>query len=208
VNLRYIDWIWHVRGSLALAPGQSIDDAFERLDPLFQQPGTTHQRTDDTLTFQKKDPVAQDKLSIFDTGVLAIEPGESGLELKYRLHSPTLLFCFLLPLLFMGIAQLTVEVGKRQKPPVEKAEKADKVTETPMNPIDKALGAPAPEKKDKTDKASKAKAEKEKAEKAKKKFSPTPAYVFAAIFAALYAIGRILEDRLVRARFRKHLMHS
>ena len=30
-------------------------------------------------------------------------------------------------------------------------------------------------------------------------------YVFAEIFAGLYVIGRIMEDRLVKALFRKHL---
>lgn len=207
VNLRYLDWIWHVRGSLALAPGQSTDEAFDRLDPLFHQVGTSHERTNDTLTFQKKDPVAQDKMSVFDSGVLAIENGNEGPVLRYRLRSPTLLFCFLLPLFFLGIGQLTIEVGKRQKPPVEAVKKPDKVSETPMHPLDIALGAPAPEKKG-TDKASKEKAKKEKAEKAKQKFSPTTAYVFAGIFTALYLLGRILEDWLVKGLFRKRLMPS
>ncbi len=68
MNLRFIDWIWHVRGSLALAPGQSGDDAFDRLDPLFRQVGTSHERTDDTLVFRKKDQAAQDKMSVFECG--------------------------------------------------------------------------------------------------------------------------------------------
>lgn len=205
--LRYIDWIWHIRGSLELSPGQSADEAFERLDPLFHEPGTSYERTADTLIFRKKDPVAQDKLSVFDSGVLAIGPGVSGSLLSYRMRSPTLLFCFLLPFFFLGIAQLTIEVGKRQKPPVEKAEKADKLAEMPLHPIDKFLGAPEPEKKKAagTDKASKAKAAEEKAEKLKKKFSPTPAYVFAGMFAFLYLVGRILEDWLLLRLFRKRL---
>ena len=62
-----------------------------------------------------------------------------------------------------------------------------------MNPIDKALGAPAPEKPDKKKKDD------------DDKPSPTPAYVFAAIFAVLYVVGRILEDRLVKSLFRKRL---
>jgi len=33
VNIRVIDWIWHIRGRLALAPGQTGNDAFDRLDP-------------------------------------------------------------------------------------------------------------------------------------------------------------------------------
>lgn len=214
--LRYIDWIWHVQGSLELPAGQSADEAFARLDPLFHEPGTSYERNGDTLTFRKKDPVAQDKLSVFDGGVMAIAQGEAGPVLSYRMRSPTLLFCCLLPLLFLGIARLTIEVGKRQQPPVEKAEKADKAdkadkaAETPMHPLDKLLGAPEPEKKkvDGNDKASKAKAAEEKAEKHKKKFSPTPAYVFAGIFAFLYLVGRILEDRLLLRLLRKRLMPS
>jgi hypothetical protein len=205
---RAIDWIWHVRGHLELPAGKSADDIFERLDPLFREPGTSFDRTADALTFQKKDPVAQDKLSVFDRGVLEIAQGDAGPVLSYRMRSPTLLFCFLLPLLFLGIAQLTIEVGKRQKPPVEKAEKVDKRAEMPLHPLDKLLGAPEPEKKKAvgTDKASKAKAAKEKAEKEKKKFSPTPAYVFAGIFAVLFVVGRILEDWLLKRLFRKRLM--
>lgn len=199
--LRYVDWIWHVRGSLALAPGQSVDEAFEKLDPLFHQPGTSHERADDVLTFQKKDPMAQDKMSVFDSGVLAIENQEGRWVLWYQLRSPTLLFCFMLPLLFAGIAQLTIEVGKRQKPSVESVKKPEKVAENPMHPLDKALGAPAPENKTKAEK------EKDKIEKEKAKFSPTPAYVFAGIFAFLYLVGRILEDRLIRALFRRRLTH-
>ncbi len=205
---RAIDLIWHVHGSLELPSGQSADAAFARLDPLFHEPGTSYERNGDTLTFRKKDPVAQDKLSVFDRGVLAIARGDAGPVLSYRMRSPTLLFCFLLPLFFLGIAQLTIEVGRRQKPPVEKAEKADKLAEMPLHPIDKFLGAPEPEKKKTvgTDKASKAKAAEEKAEKERKKFSPTPAYVFAGIFAFLYLVGRFLEDWLLKRLLRKRLM--
>src|SRR5688572_3129530 len=69
VTPRFIDWIWNIRGSLALAPEQSSDEAFGRLDPLFRQTGTRHDRTNDTLTFRKTDQAAQDKMSIFDRGV-------------------------------------------------------------------------------------------------------------------------------------------
>jgi hypothetical protein len=50
---RLIDWIWTVRGSLPLAPGQSGDEAFARLDPLFREPGTTRRREGDAMAFQK-----------------------------------------------------------------------------------------------------------------------------------------------------------
>lgn len=198
MNLRFIDWIWHIRGSLALAPGQSGNQAFDRLDPLFRQTGTSHQRTSDTLIFSKKDQAAQDKMSVFDGGVLRIERGAAGAVLRYHLTSRALLFCFLAPLLFLGIAQLTIVVVKHQKPSTDAAKSKKKDAQVPMNPIDKALGAPAPEKpkKDGADKA----------EGKDKKPSPTPAYVFAAIFACLYVVGRILEDRLIKAQFKKRLL--
>jgi hypothetical protein len=208
VNLGIIDWIWHVRGSLALAPGQSSDQAFDRLDPLFREYGTSHERIGDTLTFRKKDPAAQDKMSVFDEGVLQIETADEGRVLRYRLTSRILLFCFLAPLLFLGIGQLTIALGKLEKPAAEKADAAKKPeAEKPdvqLNPIDKFLGAPEPEKKPVT-KAEKAKAEKEKAEKKAKRYAPTAAYVFAGIFAFLYVAGRILEDRLVKRLFRRKL---
>lgn len=204
VTWRFIDWIWHIRGSLALAPEQSSEDAWDRLDPLFRQTGTSHERTNDTLTFRKKDQAAQDKMSIFDGGVLRIERGAAGSVLRYHLTSRALLFCFLAPLLFLGFAQLTIAIGKLEKTAIEAAGKSKKpekkAVALPQNPIDKALGAPAPEKP-----------KKEGAGKSKednKKPSPTPAYVFAAIFATLYIVGRILEDRLVKARFKKSLLGS
>ena len=203
MNRRFIDWIWHIRGSLALAPEQSSDEAFARLDPLFRQTGTSHDRTSDTLTFRKKDQAAQDKMSVFDGGVLRIEKGVAGPVLRYHLTSRALLACFLAPLLFLGFGQLTIALGKLDKSSTEAAGKSSKTPEKkhaalPQNPIDKFLGSPAPEKpkKDGADKS----------EKEKKKYSPTTAYVFAGIFAALYLIGRILEAWLVRALFKKRLL--
>lgn len=215
MNLRFIDWIWHVRGSLPLAPEQPSDEVFSRLDPLFHQTGTSHDLTADTLTFRKKNQAAQDKMSIFDSGVLRIERGVAGPVLRYHMTSRALLFCFLAPLLFLGFAQLTIFIGNHQKASTEaagksgKAEAAKKEAEkkaaakkaqVPMHPLDKALGAPEPEKPDKKDA--------DKKDEDDKKPSPTPAYVFAAIFATLYLVGRILEDRLVKTLFRKRLLGS
>jgi hypothetical protein len=204
VNLRFVDWIWHVRGSLALAPGQSSDDAFDRLDLLFHEAGTSHERTGNMLTFRKKDPAAQDKMSVFDGGVLRVENGAAGPVLRYRLTSRALLFCFLAPLMFLAFAQFTIALGKLEKPSTEasdKSKKADKKdTVVPLNPIDKFLGAPAPEKPKKDDK--------DKPGGRDKKPSPTPAYVFATMFAILYVVGRILEDRLAKSLFRKRLSGS
>ena len=204
MNLRLIDWIWHIRGSIALAPGESRDEVFARLDPLFQEHGTSHERTNDKLTFRKKDQAAQDKMSIFDSGILQIENGASGPILRYRLASRILLLCFLAPLLFLSFAQLTVTVGKL-KGPETAAEKAKEKKDDefkkamPQNPVDRFLGAPAPDRSMKKDKG------KEKDDGKKDRFSPIPAYVFAGIFAALYVLGRFIEDRLVKALFRKRL---
>lgn len=205
MNSRFIDWIWHVRGSLELSPEQSNDDAFDRLTPLFRQSGTSHERTSDRLIFRKKDQAAQDKMSVFDGGALQIEKGAAGSVLHYHLTSRALLFCFLAPLLFLAFAQLTIAMGKLEKPPTEagnangktsdaRKRLADKEADVPMNPIDKALGAPEREKK-----------AKDKAKDQDKKPSPTSAYVFAGIFAFLYIAGRILEDRLVKRLFNKSL---
>ena len=197
MNLRYIDWIWHIRGSVALASGQSGSDAFDRLDPLFRAPGTSHQRTSDKLLFKKKDQLAQDKMSVFDRGCLRIEKGPSGSVLRYHMTSRALLFCFLAPLLFLSLAQITVVLKKYDKPP---AEAAKKHVTTPMNPIDKALHAPAPE----DDSKKKDKSAGDDGEG--KGLSPTPAYVFAGIFAVLYVVGRILEDRLAKGLFKRRLL--
>jgi hypothetical protein len=198
VNPRFLDWIWHIKGSLALPPGQSSDEAFGKLDPLFRQTGTTHHLTKDTLTFRKKGQAPQDKMSIFDDGVLRIERGAAGLVLHYHLTSKALLFCFLAPLLFLGFAQLTVVVGNLQQSETEaKLESEEKEeAQLPLHPLDQALGAPAPEKP---------KEDGEEKSEDDDKPSPTPAYVFAALFAALYLVGRVLEDRLVRRLFRKRL---
>ena len=198
VYRRFIDGIWHVEGSLPLAPGQSVDDAFERLDPLFRQTGTTRERTGDTLSFRKEIQAAQDKMAVFDGGVLRIEQDAHGLMLRYRLASRALLFCFLAPLLFLAFAQTTIVLGKFEKARTEAKGKKPVVKKPPvvLNPIDKALGAPEPDPPKK----------KGKKDEDDKKPSPTPGYVFAGIFTALYAVGRILEDRRIKALFRKSLL--
>lgn len=203
MKLRFIEWIWHVSGSLTLAPNLSSDEAFDRLDPLFRQTGTSHERTKDTLIFRKKDQAAQDKMAVFDSGVLKIEKSMAGTVLRYHLASRALLFCFLAPLMFLSFALLTIAVDKAQKPSSKAEEKsAQEKTALPMNPIDKFLGAPEPEKPKKEG----AEKDKNKDEDKDKKLSPTPAYVFAAIFAILYVVGRILEDRLIKALFKKSLL--
>jgi len=203
VTSRLIEWIWHINGSLALAPAQSSDEAFERLDPMFQARGTTYHRSGDRLTFQKSNTAPQDKMSIFDSGFLQVEESSDGAVLRYKLKSKALLFCFLAPLLFLAFAQITIAVGGIEKSDVEETAKkeeedpAEKYASVPLHPIDKFLGAPEPEapKKDKE----------EGEAKDKKGPSPTPAYVFASLFAILYIVGRILESWLIRTRFKKQL---
>jgi len=166
---------------------------FDRLDPLFRQTGTSYQRTRDTLIFSKKNQAAQDKMSVFDGGSLQIDKGVGGSVLRYQLTSKALLFCFLASPLFLGIAQFTVLISHFDKPaPVEEKKHAD----MPMNPIDKALGAPEPDKSKKEDKDD------------DKKLTPRAAYIFSGIFAILYVVGRILEDRLINARFKKCLLSA
>lgn len=200
INFGLVDWIWNVRGSIPVEPAQSNDEAFDKLDILFREYGTTHERIGDAITFSKKDQAAQDKMSVFDAGVLKIDQGIGGAVLHYRLSSRALLFCFCMPLLFLFFAQATVIIGKWQKPTAEAAEKAKKLDKKDavakeLNPIDKFLGAPTPDKP--------------KKDGAKKpedtKHSPTSAYVFAAMFAVLYVIGRFLEQWLVRSLFKKTL---
>jgi hypothetical protein len=197
-HARLTEWIWHVRGSVALAPGQSADDAFGGLDPLFDQTGTSRERSGDTLTFSKTNAAAQDKMAVFSGGVLWIEAQAEGLVLRYRLMSRALLYCFLAPLLFLAFAQATVVLGKFESPKTEGKTPEAKKTPAPLNPIDKALGAPAPEQPKKKG------GEDDKDDKP----TPTPGYVFAGIFAALYVIGRVFEARRIRALFARTLLDA
>jgi hypothetical protein len=209
VNLRFFDWIWHVRGSVPLPPGQTNDEAFERLDPLFHEVNTSHERSGSTLTFRKWDQAAQDKMSIFEGGTLRIEENGEKRVLRFHMTSRALLFCFLAPLLFLAFAQFTAFINKLDTPaddPVaEQKENEHKklLDEMPLHPIDKFLGAPGPKKADEKKEGKEAKDKKD--DKPEEKHSATPAYVFAGIFAALYAVGRVLEDWLVRRLFRRRL---
>ena len=204
--MKLFDWIWKVEGAIALPPGVDADTAFERLEPMLHEPGTTLERGGEGLHYSKKDPVAQDKLAVFEKGELLVEETESGGVLRWRLTSRALLACFLAPLLFLGFAQLNISVGKYEKAKAEAAEKADAAKKKKdekkdeevktLHPIDKFLGAPEPEKPKK---------DKKKEKDENDKFSPTAAYVFAGIFATLWLVGRLLEAWLVKRRFRRLL---
>lgn len=199
MNLRFIDWIWRVRGSLPLEPTQSPADAFDRLDGLFHERGTSYRTDGDTLTFTKKDQLPQDKMSVFDGGTLHISHG----VLRYDMMSRALLACFLAPLLFFAVGHIGVALDNWRNPPELAAAKAEaakkrskiKPEDVPLHPIDQFLGAAKPEKKK----------DGEEIGKKNRKPSMTTAYVFMGIFFALWVLGRILENMLIHSRFRKLL---
>ncbi|MEM7663595.1 MAG: hypothetical protein AAF292_15235 [Pseudomonadota bacterium] len=218
--MRFFDWIWHIRGTLALAPGMSGKEAFDRLDPLFDAQGTSYERNAETLTFTKKDQAAQDRMSIFDGGIMWVETGETQPVLRYALKSRALLACFLAPLVFLAFAQFAVAVNmlhdggsnadRSSERSADVAEEEDEEQVVELHPIDKFLGAPEPkqpddEEEDASDASGREGTEEEAEEEEDRKHSPTPAYVFAGIFAVIYLVGRLLEDRLIKRRFRRLL---
>lgn len=206
--IRRIEPIWRIRGRIPLPADQSPSEALDRIVPLLRERNTTHHRLGDAVDYHKVDPAAQDRLAVFERGTLRIEPGPSGPVLAYDLVSRALLFCFLAPFLFLAISQLPVLATALTPPPTaaekKAAEEKEKKKEQQMaarqlHPIDKMLGAPAPEtKKDK----------KKEEDKKDKGPSPTSGYVFAGVFAALYAAGRWLEPWLARRLFRRTLAGS
>lgn len=110
MKVRFIDWIWRIRGSLPVAPNQSAAQAFDKLDPLFQEKNTTYRIDGDTLTFTKKAPVPQDKMSVFDDGTIRVANG----VLRYDMMSRALLACFLAPLLFFAVGHAGVAMEDRK----------------------------------------------------------------------------------------------
>ncbi|MBF9152038.1 hypothetical protein I2488_13580 [Novosphingobium sp. 1Y9A] len=199
---RLIDWIWTVRDEVPVPEGMGADEALARIAPVFERPGYQVQAGTEGLSYANPSPAAQDTLSVFEKGALRIEDAPTGKVLRYRLTSRIMLFCFLLPFVFIGFGQLTLAVADYQKAKAEAKEKAegtkkDEKKDEPvltLHPIDKFLGAPAPEKpKDGEGKSR------------KRKPSATAAYVFSAFFAILFVIGRSLEPWLVRRMFRRRL---
>lgn len=200
LRLPLIDKIWRIRGELPLDEPLVAAEAFARLDPLFQAPGTTYGVDGDSLTYAKRNPAAQDKLATFTQGTLQVDQRAQGTVLRYDLSSTALLLCFLAPLLFLAFAQLAVAANAWEKSSTEVSEKADKDADKPkaakkLNPVDEFLGAPAPEdprkKKDK--------------QKDEGKHSPIPGYVLAGLFFAIYLVGRGIEPWLIRRRLRAAL---
>lgn len=202
-NLRYIDRIWRARGEVLIDEALSAEEAFTRLDPLFQTPGTTYAVEGATLAYAKHNPAAQDKLATFTSGTLRLEPqAGGGVRLRFHVASRALLLCFLAPLLFLGFAQAMVTVNAWEKA-AEAAQSAkseghkDKPKAAPqLHPLDQWLGAPAPEDP----------AKKKNEKQNKEKFNPTAAYVLAGLFFVIWMVGRVLEPWLLRRTLRAALL--
>ena len=188
-KLPYIDRIWRARGSIELIPPRTSQSAFARLDGLLDDGGTSHEVHGDTLHYVKDNPAAQDKLATFSRGTLRVEESAGRARLHYELTSPALLLCFLAPLLFLAIAQATIFISELEGPTTEETSETEKDEEEeeearPLNVIDQMLGAPQPE----TLEEKKQRME-EEGEEEEGRHSPTPAYVFAGLFFALYLVG-------------------
>jgi hypothetical protein len=194
-----------VRGELPLDEPLAAEEAFARIDPMFQTSGTAYAVDGDTLTYTKRNPAAQDPLATFTRGRLQLASQGRSSVLHYDLSSTALMLCFLAPLLFLGFAQIAVGLNAWEKANVEVSKKAEKDEEKAkpvkqLNPVDVFLGAPAPEDPAK-------KKDKEK-DKDKGRHSPTPAYVLAGLFFAIYLVGRVLEPWLIRRRLRNALSRT
>ncbi len=194
LRLPLIDHIWRVRGELPLDPALSPDEAFARIDPLLRTPGTEILAANETLSYSKHNPAAQDRLATFTRGSFKIERTSAGSVLRFDLFSHALLLCVLAPLLFIGFAQLAVAINTWEKAGAEatakpKEDDKPKPVKT-LNPVDQFLGAPAPEDPNKK------KDEKED----EGRHSPEGGYFMAGLFALIYLVGRWLEPWLVRRR--------
>ncbi len=203
-----------------LAPGQSNDDAFDRLDPLFRETG--HQPRPDArhADVPQEEPGGLRTRWRFSTAAsCGSRDGAAGSVLRYRPDQPSLLFCFLAPLLFLAFAGLSIGLGTIDKPTAaevseqkkkDEEEKEKRNAARPQNPIDTFLGAPAPEKP-------KTEAEKKK-EEAKKKaegeadeedgeHSPTAAVRFCGnLRRSLRPAGGSSKAWLIKRLFRKRLL--
>lgn len=192
-----------MRDSIVLPEEVPPDEAFERLAPIFATAGTSCEVDGDTLVYSKENPAAQDKLATFTSGTLRLERTGGTVRLAYDVGSTALLLCFLAPLLFLAFAQFAVLANILHGPEIEDARSEGAAADESEEPaelhwIDEMLGAPAPEAKDEKDKE-------EEEEDDEGRHSPTPGYVLAGIFAAVYLVGRILEPWLVKKTLRRAL---
>jgi hypothetical protein len=202
IALPFIDRIWRAEGSVAIDEPLSRDEAFARLDPLFQTPGTSRMVDGDTLTYSRHNPSAQDKLATFTSGTLRLRQNADGTSrLSFHVSSTALLLCFLAPLLFLGFAQAMEAINAWEKSAAEMAQPAKEDAEKPkakaeLHPLDKLLGAPAPDDPEK----------KKDEKKDKDKLNTTPAYVLAGLFFVIYLVGRVLEPWLLKRTLRSALL--
>ena len=83
VNLHfpYIDRIWRARGEVPLDEALAPDEAFARIEPLLQTPGTDYAVEGDTLAYSKRNPAAQDKFATFTSGTLRLRQQDNGRSL-------------------------------------------------------------------------------------------------------------------------------
>lgn len=199
LRIPFIEKIWRATGTIKLPAEMTADEAFDRLDPLFQAPGTRYVVEDDTLSYAKRNPAAQDKLATFTHGNLRIEGPAGARRLRFEVASTALLLSFLAPLLFLAFAQLAEGLNSWEKATVEaSADEGAKEKDKPkpirkLNPIDEMLGAPQPEDPNK----------KKDKEKDEGPHSSERAYYLAGIFLAIFLVGRALEPWLLRRTFRK-----
>ncbi|MHA6719442.1 hypothetical protein ACX40Y_08300 [Sphingomonas sp. RS6] len=103
--MRWIDWIWHVRGSVPAPAAADAEEAFGRLASLFQERGTTLDRDGNRLRFHKDNPDSQDRFASFTNGQLEFVAGDEP-SLRFDLVSHALLWCFVAPLPFALLALL------------------------------------------------------------------------------------------------------
>ena len=214
LRIPFIEMIWRAKGAVALPQSISADEAFARLDPLFQTPGTRYVVEGDRLDFAKHNPAAQDRLATFTHGNLRIEHQDGQAWLRFEAASMALLLTFLAPLLFLGFALLAETLNEWEKASVEasamdeskdkdefkdkdKAKDEDKPVRK-LNPIDEMLGAPQPEDPGK----------KKDEKKDEGPHKTDRAYYLAGIFLAIFLVGRMLEPWLLRRTFRKALEGS
>lgn len=99
--MRLIDWIWTIRGTIALPPGATVDQAFAGLEPLWRQPGTQAVRDGAVLHIAKVAQASLDPLAMVDRARIELRHGETGLLLGYTLVSRALGACLLAPVLFV-----------------------------------------------------------------------------------------------------------
>ncbi len=204
LRVPYLEAIWRIEGSLTLDEPISPQEAFARLDPLFQTDGTRYALEGDTLAYLKTNPRAQDPLATFTSGTLKLERSGSATRLTWQAASTALLLCFLAPLLFLFFAQVMeaandYERAKAEASETKKGAKKDEAKDKPapkLHPIDAMLGAPAPKDPN---------ADKNKKKEPKPKFKTTRAYVLSGLFFVIYLVGRVLEPWLLKRTFRRAL---